>query len=84
METLGDECEEVCLMLEYALGLRDKWLFDDSKGACPIVGTPDKALPLPPKSRHECRMVDGVMHVYHPNAQGESELGTNLRARRRI
>ena len=61
-------------MLEYALGLRDKWLFDDSKGACPIVGTPDKALPLPPKSRHECRMVDGVMHVYHPNAQGESEL----------
>ena len=74
METLGDECEEVCLMLEYALGLRDKWLFDDSKGACPIVGTPDKALPLPPKSRHECRMVDGVMHVYHPNAQGESEL----------
>ena len=74
METLGDECEEVCLMLEYALGLRDKWLFDDSKGACPIVGTPDKAAPLPPKSRHECRMVDGVMHVYHPNAQGESEL----------
>jgi AMP deaminase len=74
METLGDECEEVCLMLEYALGLRDKWLFDDSKGACPIVGTPDKAVPLPPKSRHECRMVDGVMHVYHPNAQGESEL----------
>jgi len=74
METLGDECEEVCLMLEYALGLRDKWLFDDSKGACPIVGTPDKAAPLPAKSQHECRMVDGVMHVYHPNAQGESEL----------
>lgn len=75
METLGHECEEVCLMLEYALSLRDKWLFDDSESACPIVGVPDK-LPdkLPPKSNHTFEMVDGVVHVYHPNASGESEL----------
>ena len=74
METLGDECEEVCLMLEYALGLRDKWIFDDSEGACPIVGKVDKMPPLPPKSQHTFEMIDGVMHVYHPNAQGEVEL----------
>ena len=82
METLGDECEEVCLMLEYALGLRDKWLFDDSKGACPIVGTPDKALPLPPKSRHECRMVDGAGGI--TRTRRENQNGALLRHGRRI
>lgn len=46
MEILGDECEEVCFMLEYAFGLRDKWLFDDSEGVCFIVGKVDKMLLL--------------------------------------
>ena len=74
METLGDECEEVCLMLEYALGLRDKWLFDDSHGACPLVGRVDKKAPLPPKTAHEFKMVDGVMHVYEPSGGDANEL----------
>ena len=74
METLGDECEEVCLMLEYALSLRDKWLFDDDEAPCPIVGKPNKSMDIPVKSDHEFKMVHGVVHVYRPNAKGEMEL----------
>jgi len=73
VETLGDECEEVCLMLEYALALRDRWLFDDSGGACPAVGRVDKNPPLPPKSAHTFEMVEGVMHVYEPSVGNQKD-----------
>ena len=74
METLGHECEEVCLMLEYALSLRDKWLFDDSEAACPVVGKPNKSETLPAKSDHAFKMIDGVVHVYKPGENGDLEL----------
>ena len=71
-DELTSECEEVCLMLEHCMALRDEYVFeseterDPSKGAPCLTGDAE-VLPLeklPPRSNHAFEMVAGVMHVY--------------------
>ena len=71
-DELTSECEEVCLMLEHCMALRDEYVFeseterDPSKGAPCLTGAAE--VPpldaLPPRSAHAFEMVAGVMHVY--------------------
>ena len=71
-DELTSECEEVCLMLEHCMALRDEYVFqseterDPSKGAPCLTGAVEvpPVESLPPKSNHAFEMVAGVMHVY--------------------
>ena len=40
-QTITDECEETCLMIEYCIGLREKYLFEPtlSKVGSPVMGS---------------------------------------------
>ena len=70
-DELTSECEEVCLMLEHCMALRDEYVFQSETERDPTR----RALPdgrgggsaggsLPPRSNHAFEMVAGVMHVY--------------------
>ena len=71
-DELTSECEEVCLMLEHCMALRDEYLFvseteiDPNKGTPCVTGkieiTPNELLPK--KGKHAFEMIAGVMHVY--------------------
>ena len=84
-DELTSECEEVCLMLEHCMALRDEYVFqseterDPSKGAPCLTGAAE--VPpldaLPPRSAHAFEMVAGVMHVYDIIADDESEASGN-------
>ena len=71
-DELTSECEEVCLMLEHCMALRDEYVFeseterDSSEGAPCLTGDVEVPPPekLPPRSAHAFEMVAGVMHVY--------------------
>ena len=88
-DELTSECEEVCLMLEHCMALRDEYVFeseterDPSKGAPCLTGAAE--VPpldaLPPRSAHAFEMVAGVMHVY--DIVDESEASGNGDATKR-
>ena len=71
-DELTSECEEVCLMLEHCMALRDEYVFqseterDPTKGAPCLTGAVEvpPVESLPPRSNHAFEMVAGVMHVY--------------------
>jgi len=66
---ITDECEETCLMIEYCIGLREKYLFEPTlaKAGSPITGKVEiqtKEALVAMKTDHLFKMVDGVVHVY--------------------
>ena len=71
-DELTSECEEVCLMLEHCVALRDEYVFESETERDPSAGAPcltgAAEVPpldaLPPRSAHAFEMVAGVMHVY--------------------
>ena len=78
-DELTSECEEVCLMLEHCMGLRDQYVFksetelDATKGKPCKTGKVEIVLveQLPSKSNHTFEMIAGVMHVYTDENEDE-------------
>lgn len=68
-QTITDECEETCLMIEYCIGLREKYLFEPtlSKVGSPILGPVEiesKEALTALKTDQRFKMVDGVVRVF--------------------
>ena len=68
-QTITDECEETCLMIEYCIGLREKYLFEPtlSKVGSPILGPIEiesKEALTALKTDQRFKMVDGVVRVF--------------------
>jgi hypothetical protein len=84
-DELTSECEEVCLMLEHCMALRDEYVFESETERDPSAGAPcltgAAEVPpldaLPPRSAHAFEMVAGVMHVYDIVDESEAEASGN-------
>ena len=68
-QTITDECEETCLMIEYCIGLREKYLFEPtlSKVGSPVMGSVEiesKEALAALKTDQKFKMVDGVVRVF--------------------
>ena len=68
-QAITDECEETCLMIEYCIGLREKYLFEPtlSKVGSPIMGPVEiesKEALAALKTDQKFKMVDGVVRVF--------------------